>query len=79
MLKAMILNFLLSRGINALQELLAKSVRHGVTTLGGALVAKGLMVSPTDQDTLVGAGLIIVGFALSYVRTYFAKYAAPQA
>jgi hypothetical protein len=39
-------------------------VRHGLTTLGGGLMASGA-VSPTDWDAVVGAVVTLVGLAMS--------------
>lgn len=74
----MVLKFLLGRGVGKVQEVLSKGVRHAFTTYGGALVGQGLITSD-DMGTLQGAGVILVGVALSLARTFLAKYAAKLA
>ena len=72
-MKTLLLRFLLGRGVGKLQETLSKSVRHGVTALGGALVAKGL-TSADDVEALSGAAVIVASVALSIGRALLGEY-----
>jgi hypothetical protein len=72
MIKKMALRFLLGRGIGRLQELLSKSLRHGLTTGGGALVAGGHMAQD-DLTTVIGGAAVALGAVLSYARTYLSE------
>jgi hypothetical protein len=65
MIKKMALRFLLGRGIGRLPELLSKSLRHGFTTGGGALVA--------GDHTVIGGAAVALGAVLSYARTYLSE------
>ena len=69
---SMALKFLLGRGIGPLQEIISKSVRHGLTTFGGYLSANGLATGD-DIATLQGAGVVLVGIALSVARTFLSS------
>ena len=64
--------FLFARGIGPIQEIISKAVRHGLTTFGGYLSAQGLATGD-DIATLQGAGVVLVGIALSIARTFFAS------
>lgn len=75
-LKKMAISFLLSRGVNAAQENIGKTLRGGVVALGAWTAAHGQTLSLDDQNTLVGAGLIVLGMVGSYARTWFAQYGA---
>lgn len=72
-MKRAIINFFLGRGLNKLQEIAAKALRHGLTTAGGALVAQGYATGD-DITKLQGVTSVVVGILLSVVRTYAAKY-----
>lgn len=73
MLKAMVIRFLLGRGVNKLQELAAKGLRHGVGAAGGALIGYGLATH--DQvNALQGVAGVVAAIAASAVRTFLAKY-----
>jgi len=50
---------------DALKPILAGIVRHGLTTLGGALVAGGYMQS-SDTSSFIGGGMVIAGVAWSW-------------
>lgn len=75
MLKAFLINLLLSRGISAGAEFLGKLIRHGLTTLGGALAVYGLEVSGEEMTTLMGAASVVAGLVMSAVRIFASKYA----
>lgn len=63
--RKLILNVLLKRGQTALENALGTAVRHGLTTVGGALMAQGLATS--DQVAAIGgAATAIVGIVCSY-------------
>jgi hypothetical protein len=70
--KKAIAKFLLGRGIGRLQEVVSKAIRHGSTTIGGALVADGLTTS-NDVTTAAGALVTLAGFGLSIARTWLAE------
>ena len=74
-MKALLINFLLGRGISKLQEILSKGVRHGATTGGGFLVAEGL-ASGDDVTTAAGAVTTLVGVGLSIARTFLSRLAS---
>jgi hypothetical protein len=73
-MKILIINFLLGRGINKLLEILSKSVRHGLTTYGGFLIADG-HATADEFSMLQGGAVVAVGAALSIARTFIGKYA----
>lgn len=76
MLKAFAIKFLLGRGIDALTELAAKTVRHSMTTAGGAMMAHG--IASSDQvSALTGGAVALVGIGLSYLRTFLSKRVSP--
>lgn len=50
-----------------MQGILAGLIRHGLTTVGGALVAKGVL-SATMLEPLIGAILTIAGVIWSIVQ-----------
>ncbi len=47
-------------------------IRHGITTVGGALVANG-SISGSDLEMLAGAGAVIVGVLLSFIEKKLRK------
>lgn len=47
-----------------MNDVLIGLARHGLTSGGGYLVAHGL-ASAADSQTLIGAGLVLVGMVLS--------------
>ncbi len=47
-----------------MKELIGSVVRHGSTTIGGGLAVGGTCTVDTTQQAL-GAGLALIGFALS--------------
>lgn len=51
--------------MDALKPILAGLVRHGLTSLGGALVAGGYMQS-SDTSAFIGGGMVIAGMAWSW-------------
>lgn len=69
----LLVNVLLKRGAGQLEEWIGKSVRHGLTTSGGALVGQGL-ITGSELDTLAGAGAILAGLLLSLARIYVQKH-----
>lgn len=50
---------------DTMKTILAGMVRHGLTTLGGALVAGGYMNSSSTTD-FVGGGMVIAGVLWSW-------------
>ncbi len=67
MLKKLLFNVLLKRGASAVEEVIGKTVRHGMTTMGGALMADGL-ADANDVTLLTGGAIALVGIAISYIR-----------
>lgn len=51
--------------MDSIQAIGAGLIRHGLTTLGGVLVADGLMKGG-DVNTFVGAGMVMAGVAWSW-------------
>ena len=51
--------------METLQPILAGIMRHALTTVGGALAAKGIMNSGTVNE-FVGAGMVLAGVAWSW-------------
>jgi len=49
----------------ALQPILAGLVRHGLTTVGGALVAGGYL-DASQTSAFIGGGMVIAGIAWSW-------------
>lgn len=47
-----------------MEQLIGSAVRHGLTTIGGYLVASGHLQA-SDVQLLVGAGVAIVGVGFS--------------
>ncbi len=50
-------------------ETISAIIRHGLTTGGGALVSTG-MISASDAQALVGAGMTVAGIAWSILRKW---------
>jgi len=50
---------------DTMKTILAGMLRHGLTTLGGALVAGGYMSSSSTAD-FVGGGMVLAGVAWSW-------------
>lgn len=73
-MKRIILRFLLARGIGRVQEIVSKAIRHGATTLGGALIGAEY-ASTGDVQSIEGALLTLSGIGLSVARTYLADKA----
>src|ERR1700743_598089 len=51
--------------MDALKPILARLVRHALTSLGGMLVASGYMQS-SDTAAFIGGGMVIAGMAWSW-------------
>lgn len=47
-------------------------IRHGLTTLGGGLVANGF-ASDSEMQALIGALITVVGIGFSITQKYLAK------
>lgn len=73
-MKALLVKFLLGRGMGKVSELASKAVRHGLGVAGGWLMAHEY--ATTDQlVTLEGGALALTAIGLSVARTFVAKYA----
>ena len=72
MLKNLLFNVLLKRGASAAEEMLGKSIRHGITTYGGVLMANGL-ADANDITALTGGAVAVGGVLLSFVRIWIQK------
>ncbi len=71
-----LVNFLISRGVAKGPEIVSKLVRHGMTSVGGYLVAHSL-ASPDDVNTLTAGALVLGGIIWSVARTFLGSKVAP--
>lgn len=55
-----------------MNDMISSMVRHGLTTVGGSLVAKGL-ITATLWDQVAGAVIVLAGVAWSLVAKLIAK------
>ncbi len=69
-MKRMLARFLFSRAVGKIQAAFSKVLRHGISVLGGWTAANGAPLSDPDAQTLVGAGTILLGLALSVAREF---------
>ena len=57
-----------------MNELISSMVRHGLTSVGGSLVAKGL-ITATVWDQVTGSVIVLAGVAWSIISKLAAKKA----
>lgn len=55
-----------------MNEMVSSIIRHGLTTVGGSLVAKGL-ITATLWDQVTGAVIVLAGVGWSLVSKFIAK------
>ena len=55
-----------------MNEMVSSMIRHGLTTVGGSLVAKGL-ITATLWDQVTGAVIVLAGVAWSLISKAIAK------
>ena len=72
MLKGMLFNVLLKRGASAFEEMIGKSIRHGMTTYGGVLMSQGL-ADANDITALSGGAVALGGIVISIARIWIQK------
>ena len=72
MLMGLLKNILLKRGVSAAEEMIGKAIRHGMTTVGGALMTQGL-ADASDVTALTGGAVAVGGVLLSVARIYLKK------
>ena len=76
----LIAQFFIARGMSKGPEIVAIAVRHGMTALGGFILAHPVIVDGVSQpvfsaenwNTVTAAALIIGGAAWSIARTFLA-------
>lgn len=69
MAKKFLINVLFKRGATALEEWIGKLIRHGMTTVGGGMMAAG-HADPTDITAITGGLVALAGIAISVVRSH---------
>lgn len=72
MLKTFAINVLLKRGATVAEESLGKAIRHGMTTVGGMLMAQGV-ADASDVSAITGGAVALGGIVLSVARIYLQK------
>jgi hypothetical protein len=68
-MKKWLINVLLKRGAGAVNEVVGKAIRHGMTTYGGMLMAQGL-ADASQVTALTGGALAVGGIIISLGRIW---------
>lgn len=67
--KRVLLNVLLKRGANVAEQSAGKLIRHGMTTVGGAIMTAGLGDGET-VTALTGGLVALAGVVISFARIW---------
>lgn len=68
-MKTLLLKFILGRGLNKLQELTSKWVRHGIGAAGGAVWMQD-HINSDQLLSLEGGALVLVSVVWSMLRAF---------